>query len=353
METFIVQLVSLITTAVSFGTVIMYGSMGEILTEKSGHLNLGVPGIMYMGGIGGLIGAFIYETHTASPVPAVGLAIALGCAVVCSVFGGLIYSFLTITLRANQNVTGLTLTIFGGGLANFFGGSLSKLAGGVGQISVAATSSAFRATQHISDGLVSWLRMRAASGSGFVGILAKIAEYLDKAFCNYGFMAYLAIVIAILLSRFLNRTSRGLNLRAVGENPATADAAGVNVTLYKYLSTCVGAAISGLGGVYYVMDYIKGTWANDGNIEAVGWLAVALVIFATWKPLRSVWGAYLFGALYWLYNFIPGLTRSAQEIFKMLPYIVTIIVLITVSLRHKKEDQPPTSLGLSYFREDR
>ena len=327
----VVQLISLITTAVSFGTIIMFGSLGEILTEKSGHLNLGVPGIMYLGGIGGLLGTYFYESHAAQPVPGVGLVIALACAVALSVFGGLIYSFLTISLRANQNVTGLTLTIFGSGVANFLGGSLNKLAGGVGQISVAATSSAFRATQHLTDGI----------------------RYVDDIFFNYGFMVYLALIIAVALSFFLNRTSRGLNLRAVGEAPATADAAGINVTRYKYLSTCIGAAISGLGGLYYVMDYIKGTWANDGNIEAVGWLAVALFIFATWKPLRAIWGAYLFGALYWLYNFIPGLTRSSQQIFKMLPYVVTIIVLITVSLKRKRENHPPASLGLSYFREDR
>lgn len=326
-----VQLISLVTTAVSFGTIIMFGSLGEILTEKSGHLNLGVPGIMYLGGIGGLLGAYFYEAGSASPAPFAGLIIALGCTIVCSVLGGLIYSFLTVTLRANQNVTGLTLTIFGSGVANFLGGSLNKLAGGVGQISVAATSSAFRATQHLTDNL----------------------KIVDDVFFNYGFMVYLALAIAIVLSIFLNRTTRGLNLRAVGEAPATADAAGINVTRYKYLSTCIGAAISGLGGLYYVMDYIKGTWANDGNIEAVGWLAVALVIFATWKPLRAIWGAYLFGALYWLYNFIPGLTRSSQQIFKMLPYIVTILVLITVSLRRKRENHPPASLGLSYFREDR
>ncbi|MBO6061848.1 MAG: ABC transporter permease [Clostridia bacterium] len=325
------QIISLITTAVSFGTVIMYGSLGEILTEKSGHLNLGVPGIMYLGGIGGLVGAFLYESAAAQPSPMIGLLIALGSTLVCSVLGGLIYSFLTITLRANQNVTGLTLTIFGSGVANFVGGSLNKLAGGVGQISVAATSSAFRATQHLTDRI----------------------PYFDDVFCNYGFMVYLALAIAIVLSIFLNRTSIGLNLRAVGESPATADAAGVRVTRYKYLSTCIGAAVSGLGGLYYVMDYIKGTWANDGNIEAVGWLAVALVIFATWKPLRAVWGAYLFGALYWLYNFIPGLSRSSQQIFKMLPYVVTILVLILVSLLRKRENHPPASLGLSYFREDR
>lgn len=327
----IAQIITLIRTTISFGTVIMYGSLGEIMTEKSGHLNLGVPGIMYMGGVGGLLGAYLYENSVSSPVPFVGLLIATLGTLVCSILGGLIYSFLTITLRANQNVTGLTLTIFGSGVANFFGGSLSKLAGGVGQISVASTSSAFRATQHLTDSI----------------------PYIDDILFNYGFMVYLVIIIAVIMSRFINRTSRGLNLRAVGEDPATADAAGINVTKYRYFATCTGAAISGLGGLYYVMDYIKGTWANDGNIEALGWLAVALVIFATWKPLRAIWGAYLFGALYWLYNFIPGQSRSMQEIFKMLPYLVTIIVLITVSLRRKKENQPPSALGLSYFREDR
>ena len=166
-------------------------------------------------------------------------------------------------------------------------------------------------------------------------------------------MVYLAILIAIGMSYFLNRTRRGLNLRAVGENPATADAAGVNVIRYKYFATCIGAGITGLGGLYYVMDYIKGTWANDGSIERLGWLAVALVIFSTWKPKNAVWGAYLFGILYWMYFYIGGLTRSSQEIFKMLPYIVTIVVLIIVSLHKRKENQGPAALGLAYFREER
>lgn len=352
MSTTVIQIITLLTTAVSFGTVILFGSLGEILTEKSGHLNLGVPGIMYLGGIGGLIGSFLYEHYSAAPVPFVGLLVAIAGTLLCSLLGGFIYSFLTVTLRANQNVTGLTITILGGGVANFFGGSLSKLAGGVGQISVPATSSAFCATQRISDALVNAVS-KGASSSGFLRVLSYVLESIDKIFLSYGFMVYIAVVIALLMSLFINRTSKGLNLRAVGENPATADAAGINVIKYKYLATCTGAAISGLGGLYYVMDYINGTWANDGNIEALGWLAVALVIFATWKPLRSIWGAYLFGALYWLYNYIPGLTRSMQEVFKMLPYAVTIIVLIMVSLRHKKEDLPPSSLGLSYFREDR
>ena len=170
---------------------------------------------------------------------------------------------------------------------------------------------------------------------------------------GHGFLVYVALVLAVCMAWFLNRTRTGLNLRAVGENPATADAAGINVTRYKYVATCLGAGISGLGGLYYTMDYVKGTWASDGTIESLGWLAVALVIFATWKPINVIWGAYLFGYLRWLYNYIEGLGRSSQEIFKMIPYIVTIVVLILVSIRKKRENQPPASLGLSYFREER
>jgi len=325
------SIISLFQAAIVFGTVIMFGALGEILTEKSGNLNLGVPGIMYLGGIAGLISAFFYESSTAEPNQFMCLVVAMLSAFAASALGGLIYSFLTITLRANQNVTGLTLTIFGSGLANFFGGSLNKLAGGVGQISVAATSSAFRAS------------IPGLSGLGSIG----------KALFSYGFMVYLAIIAAVVMGWFLNKTRAGLNLRAVGENPGTADAAGINVIKYKYLATSIGAGITGMGGLYYVMDYIKGTWANDGSIEKLGWLAVALVIFTTWRPKNAIWGSYLFGILFWLYFYIPNLTRSSQEIFKMLPYLVTIAVLIVVSLRKSKESQGPAALGLAYFREER
>lgn len=323
--------IRLLQSSICFGTVIMYGAMGEILTEKSGNLNLGVPGIMYLGGISGLAAAFFYERGTADPSGIMCLLISLVAAFAASALGGLLYSFLTISLRANQNVTGLTLTIFGGGLANFFGGSLNTMAGGVGQISVSATSAAYRAT------------IPGLSGLGVVG----------KLFFSYGFMVYLAIIVAVIMHIFLNRTRRGLNLRAVGENPATADAAGINVTRNKYLATCIGAGISGLGGLYYTMDYIKGTWANDGTIESLGWLAVALVIFATWRSVNAIWGSYLFGFLFWVYLIIPNLARKDIEIFKMLPYLVTIAVLIITSLRKKRENQPPASLGLAYFREER
>ena len=330
------QIIQLLQSAVCFGTVIMFGAIGEILTEKSGNLNLGVPGIMYLGGIAGLAASFFYELNNPAPNKVICLLLSFLAAFLASALGGLLYSFLTITLRANQNVTGLTLTIFGGGVANFFGGGLNTMAGGVGQISVAATSSIYRANiNNVTD----------------LGVVGKL-------FLSYGFMVYLAIVVAIVMAWFLNRTRTGLNLRAVGENPATADAAGINVTRYKNLATCIGAGISGMGGLYYTMDYIKGTWANDGTIEALGWLAVALVIFTTWKPLNAIWGAYLFGMLYWLYQFLPtllGVTLASYmtDLVQMLPYVVTVLVLIAVSMRKKKEDQPPAHLGLAYFREER
>lgn len=316
--------------AVAQAMCILFGATGEIMTEKSGNLNLGVPGMMYMGGIGGLMSAFFYEKAATNPNGFVGLLLSFVCAFACAALGGLIYSFLTISLKANQNVTGLALTTFGVGFGNFFGGSLSRMAGGVGQISVAVTGAAYRA------------KIPGLSKLGVIGDL----------FFSYGFLTYFALLLAIVLAYFLKRTRTGLNLRAVGESPATADAAGINVTRYKYLSTCLGGGICGLGGLYFVMEYAGGTWTNNGFGDR-GWLAVALVIFAMWKPINAIWGSLLFGGLYILYLYIPGLNRSMQELFKMLPYIVTIVVLVVTSMRKKKEYQPPANLGLSYFREER
>ena len=305
--------------------------------------NVGAEGQMLVGGIAGLTSTFMYENVYCAnagvePNAALCVIMCLVASFLASALGGLIYSFLTISLRTNQNVTGLTLTILGSGVGNFFGGSLNKLAGGVGQVSVAVTSQAFR---NYSYSLVNFF-------DGFTGRLR-----LGTLLFSYGFLTYVALILAVAIWYFLSKTRTGLSLRAVGENTATADAAGINVTKYKYLATCIGAGISGLGGTYYVMNYINGTWENQGTIEALGWLAVALVIFATWKSLRAIWGSYLFGVLYWAYNYIPGLSRSTLELFKMLPYVVTIIVLLMVSMRKKKEDQPPQSLGIPYFREER
>lgn len=319
-----------IQKAIVQGMGILFGALGEILTEKSGNLNLGIPGIMYMGGIAGLMGAFFYEKSAQTPNPIVGMIVSLLCAAGCAMIGGLIYSILTISLRANQNVTGLALTIFGTGFGNFFGGSISKLAGGVGQISVSTTAGAYTAK---------------------IPVLSEI-PIIGPVLFSYGFLTYVAIIMAVILSFFLFKTRRGLNLRAVGENPGTADAAGINVTRYKYLATCIGAAIAGLGGLYFVMEYSGGTWTDNGFGDR-GWLAVALVIFAMWRPLNAIWGSILFGALYILYLYIPGPGRSMQEVFKALPYLVTIVVLVITSFRKKKENQPPAGLGLPYFREER
>ncbi len=319
-----------IQKAIGQGISILFGASGEIITEKSGNLNLGIPGIMYMGGIAGLMGAFFYEKSTDHPVAFIGLLVSFISALLVAALGGLIYSFLTITLRANQNVVGLALTTFGVGFGNFFGGSISKLAGGVGQISVATTASAYRAT------------IPGLSGIPVIG----------KIFFTYGFLTYTAIIIAIYLTYFLNKTRKGLNLRAIGENPGTADAAGINVTRYKYVATVVGAAISGLGGLYFVMEYLGGTWTNNGFGDR-GWLAIALVILALWSPVNAIWGSFLFGGLYILYIYLPGLSRATQELCKMLPYVVTIVVLVLTSKRNKQENQPPASLGEAYFREER
>lgn len=328
------MLTTLIQRAVVQGIPLLFGSTGEIITEKSGNLNLGIPGVMYVGGISGVIGAFLYENSLSAPEDAnafLAISIPLLCSVIGSLIMGLIYSFLTVTLRANQNVTGLAITTFGVGFGNFFGGSLIKLVDSdVPSIALTTTSNYFRTTLPFAD------------STGWFG----------KIFLSYGFLAYAAIIIALCCSFFLNRTRGGLHLRAVGENPATADAAGINVEKTKYLATCIGSIIAGLGGLYYVMDYANGVWSNDGFGDR-GWLAIALVIFVIWKPKSGILGSILFGGLYIIYLFIPGLALRTQELFKMLPYVVTIIVLIIVSIRNKKENQGPQSLGLSYFREER
>lgn len=309
---------------------LLYGSVGEIITEKSGNLNLGIPGIMYVGGISGIIGGYIYEHSTDNPNTFLLVIIPLLSSLIGSALLALIYSFLTITLRANQNVTGLALTTFGVGIGNFFGGSLLSLFGETGSISLIKTGLCYKAS------------LPFASKLGLFG----------ETFLSFGFLAYLAIIIALIASFVINKTRVGLNLRAVGENPATADAAGIDVIKYKYLATCIGGAIAGLSGLYFVMDYTGGAWTNNGFGDR-GWLAVAIVIFAIWKPKSAILSSFLFGGLYIICVYIPGLSPAAKELIKMLPYLVTIIVLILISIRQKKENQPPQSLGLSYFREER
>lgn len=324
------SIIAWITRTVMFGTVIMYGSLGETMTEKSGNLNLGVPGVMYLGAFGGFASAYYYSTLTENPNAVLCILIAVACAFLAAMCGGLIFSFLTINLRANQNVTGLALTTFGMGIANFFGVFVLN-----GSVSVKAEF----ANQAFSKP---------------IPVLSEI-PVIGEIFFSYGFLAYAAILLAVVLHLFLTRTKKGLNLRAVGENPATADAGGINIGRYKYLATCIGAGISGIGGLYYVLDYNNGIWATSENIENLGWLAVALVIFTTWRPLNAIWGSYVFGLLYWLYQYLPDILgiHVPQDLMRMTPYLVTIAVLILTSMRKKRESQPPAALGLSYFREER
>ena len=321
---------SFIYAAIVQGIPLLYGATGEILTEKSGNLNLGIPGIMYVGGISGIIGGYLYERSTDEPVAALCILIPLLATLIGSGIMAPIYSFLTITLRANQNVTGLALTTFGIGIGNFYGGSLLSFFGEGGSISLLTTGNYYKTHLPFADNL------------GLFG----------RTFLSFGFLAYLAVIIAVIAAWVLNKTRVGLNLRAVGENPATADAAGINVTLYKYLATCIGGSIAGLGGLYFVMDYTGGAWTNDGFGDR-GWLAIAIVIFALWKPNSAIFSSFIFGGLYIICTYIPNLSSSTKELIKMLPYIVTIIVLVFTSARKKPEHQPPASLGLPYFREER
>ena len=327
--------VSFIPRAVMQGIPLLYGSTGETLTEKSGNLNLGIPGIMYVGAISGVIGGFLYESSLSSPdairaLPAI--LFPLVCSMVGSLLMGLLYCFLTVTLRANQNVTGLALTTFGVGFGTFFGGSLIKLSGSsMPYLALSASSAIYRRT------------LPFAENTGWFG----------QIFLSYGFLAYAAIIVSLVVAYILKHTRMGLHLRAVGESPNTADAAGINVNRYKYVATCVGSMIAGLGGLYYVMDYSSGIWANNAFGDR-GWLAIALVIFSIWRPNVGILSSILFGGLYILHMYIPtGMNLAIKEIYKMLPYVVTIIVLVVTSVRNKRENQPPQSLGLPYFREER
>jgi simple sugar transport system permease protein len=328
------DLIAFIPRAVAQSIPLLYGSTGETLSQKSGNLNLGIPGVMYVGAISGVIGSFLYEQAAGSAENMNGV-LAIGIPLLCCILGsflmGLLYCFLTVTLRANQNVTGLAMTTFGVGFGNFFGGSLIKLTNSeLPSVNLTTTSNLFKTPLPF----------------------AKDLGWFGEIFLSYGFLAYLGIFLAIFAAIIMKRTRVGLHLRAVGENPATADAAGINVGRYKYFATCLGSMIAGLGGLYYIMDYANGVWSNDGFGDR-GWLAIALVIFTVWKTDLGIIGAILFGGLMIVNNYIPGLGLADQELIRILPYLVTIIVLIIVSAREKRETQPPQSLGLSYFREDR
>lgn len=317
-----------ITSAIAIASVFLYGCVGEIIMEKAGHLNLGVPGVMCMGTAGGCWGVSLYMNSLADPSKAAWFLLLLSMiffSFLFSAFGGAIYALITVTLRGNQNVTGLALTTFGTGFAQFF---MDKY---VNRTNFAAASVLIKKSLPFADSL-----------GGF-----------GKIFLSHGFLVYLAIAIAIGTAIILRKTRIGLNLRAIGENPATADAVGINVVRYKFVAIIVGCCIAGLGGVFYIMDYIGGSWQNANTIEAMGWLAVALVIFSLWKPDFAILGSIIFGGLYIASNYIAGVSFAQMKLLKLLPYFVTIIVLIVTSVINSKENQPPAALGLAYFREER
>ena len=310
-------IIKFLYAAVLAGVPLMYGTLGEIITEKAGNLNLGVEGLMYMGAISGFAAGF-YTNNT---------ALALLAAFGAGVLGSLIYAILTVSFKANQNVTGLTLTIFGTGIANLFGSNYT-------------TSGA------LGEGVMSVFKSVSIPG------LSNL-PYVGKLLFSYNSFVYFGVVLCIVLGIYINHTSQGRSLRAVGENPAAADAMGVNVTLYKYVHILLGGGICALGGAYVIIVTCNGLWTYN-CINGLGWIAVALVIFAGWSPYRVIIGSLVFGALSVLRLYTPAsVANIPQAIFMMLPFIATAVVLVVTSIHPSHKHQQPKSCGVNYYREDR
>jgi len=323
--------INFIFAAIKAGTPLLFGTTGEIITEKSGSLNLGVEGMMYIGAFAGFCAGFYTDS----------VILALLFAAVAGMLGGLIFAFFTITMQANQNVTGLTLTIFGSGAATFFGEMLIKSTEG-GNPKLSAEFSSKLAELSIP-------------------YLSEI-PFIGKILFSHNILVYLAVVIAVLAGIYLKFTRHGLRMRAVGENPAAADASGVNVTAVKYFNILLGGAICGLGGAYISLINGNGVW-NNGCVNGQGWIAVALVIFARWNPFTALLGSFVFGgftvfqvrandfastfpALSWLAS-IPN------AFYVMLPFLITAIVLILSTIRRRRISAQPASVGVNYYREER
>ncbi|MBA3379127.1 MAG: ABC transporter permease [Chloroflexia bacterium] len=305
-------LTSVLAAAMVSGAAILYAALGEVLAERSGVLNLGVEGMMLMGALGGF--AVCYWSGSAE-LGVIG-AIAVGALM------ALIHAVLTVSFRANQVVSGLALTIFGGGLSAYLGAGL---------VGKPAPDRFSRLDIPI------------------LGNLPGIGNILF----NQNALVYLAYVVVPLLWWFIYRTRAGLNLRAVGENPATADAMGLNIVRLRYRYVIAGGAFAGLGGGVISLATNPG-WAE--NVTAGrGWIAVALVIFGTWNPARVAAGAFLFGAVEAGQFRLQGINVPVSSFFlNMLPYIFTIIVLVfsTLSTRRLRIGQP-AALGTTYVREER
>lgn len=325
-------LIGFLFNSVRAGTPLLLATTGEIVTEKSGSLNLGVEGLMAMGAIGG----YVIACKTGS------LFLGILGAFLSAMLGALIYAFVTITMQANQNVTGLALTTFGVGVYRFIGKALTV------KNSFPSLSDNEHLKHIVDDNGIPFLRDIPVIG---------------KLLFSYNLFVYIAIAIAVLAWVYIKKTKVGLKLRAVGENPGAADACGVNVTLTKYLNILVGGGICGIGGLYLGMVTNGGAW-NDNWINGMGWISVALVIFANWSPVKAVFGAIFFGMLKtlmpWKGNLsaaFPGvlgwLSAIPDEFYQMLPFLITVIALILANVLKSKKNAEPTALGLNYYREER
>ena len=322
MAEFLNALTLFLWTSVQMGTHILFAVLGGIMCEKVGNLNLGIEGMMLLGASIGFSAAL----SSGNPFVAV-LAAGLAGAV-----GAFIYGIITITLRGNQVVSGLILTIFGTGISGILGKNLS------GKALPPELMKTFAP-----------LRIPLLGGIPFIG----------KIFFQQSPYVLAGMVTAVLLFVYLQYTRMGLNARSVGENPAVADAAGIPVILYKYIHVSLGGFLCGVGGAYLSLVLVP-RWME--NITAgAGWIAVALIIFSTWNPLRAVFAAYLFGALRGLSFKFQNIDLSIfgkriifyPQLLDMLPFIATIVVLLIITRRKQKEYQAPAGLGISYFREER
>jgi len=313
--------VVVLASGVLYGTPLLYAALGEVLAERSGVLNLGVEGMMLMGAVMG----FWTVERVPGPTPLV-LAASIGVAALAGAVMAAIHAFLVITLRANQIVSGLALTIFAGaaGLSSYLGNDL--------QLSGKPANHQFQEVLPSS-----WQNLPVVGPIIF----------------GQSLLVYASWVCVVLVALYLTRTRLGLNLRAVGESPAAADAMGVNVSRYRYAHTLIGGAFAGVGGAAFSLS-ITPQWV-DGLTQGAGWIAIALVIFAFWRPTLCLVGAYFFGAFTALPFALQGHgVTVAPELFQTLPYVATIVALVLVSSRAARlRFGAPAALGLPYVREER
>ncbi len=313
--------VVVLASGVLYGTPLLYAALGEVLAERSGVLNLGVEGMMLMGAVMGF-----WTVERVHGPTALVLAASVGVAALAGAVMAAIHAFLVITLRANQIVSGLALTIFAGaaGLSSYLGNDL-QLSG----------NPARHQFQEIFP--KSWQDL----------------PVIGPVIFGQSLLVYASWVCVVLMGLYLTRTRLGLNLRAVGESPAAADAMGVNVSRYRYAHTLVGGAFAGVGGAAFSLS-ITPQWV-DGLTQGAGWIAIALVIFAFWRPTLCLIGAYFFGAFTALPFALQGHgVTVAPELFQTLPYVATILALVLVSSRAARlRFGAPAALGLPYVREER